>query len=161
MEQKNGYYIHHYKLYNALVEEWYLNGKRHRLDGPAYIRYFPGQDIISEVEIWYLNGKQHRADGPAYIIHNISGSSHIEEYWIHDKRHRPIEQGPAKIYYGYDSDEGKLYYATWFINGVEISREKVEQFILEYKLHIYNTACLYFDEKALANIISDYSIEEI
>ena len=37
---------------------WYLNGKRHREDGPA-IEYTNGY------KSWYLNDKRHRKDGPA------------------------------------------------------------------------------------------------
>ena len=37
---------------------WYLNGKRHREDGPA-IEYASGD------KYWFLNGKRHREDGPA------------------------------------------------------------------------------------------------
>ena len=37
---------------------WYLNGKRHRDDGPA-IEWADG------AKFWYLNGKRHREDGPA------------------------------------------------------------------------------------------------
>ena len=39
-------------------KEWYLNGKRHREDGPAVI--FPNGD-----KWWYVDGKLHREDGPA------------------------------------------------------------------------------------------------
>ena len=38
---------------------WYLNGKRHREDGPAY-------ESANGDKFWYLNGKLHREDGPAY-----------------------------------------------------------------------------------------------
>jgi hypothetical protein len=37
---------------------WYLNGQRHREDGPA-IEYADGD------KEWYLNGQRHREDGPA------------------------------------------------------------------------------------------------
>jgi hypothetical protein len=37
---------------------WFLNGKFHRVDGPA-IEYANGS------KFWYLNGKRHRIDGPA------------------------------------------------------------------------------------------------
>ena len=37
---------------------WYLNGKRHREDGPA-CEYNNGD------KEWFLNGKLHRGDGPA------------------------------------------------------------------------------------------------
>ena len=38
---------------------WYLNGVRHREDGPAY----EGADGS---KWWYLNGELHREGGPAY-----------------------------------------------------------------------------------------------
>jgi hypothetical protein len=37
---------------------WWLNGKRHREDGPAAEWPDGGKE-------WYLNGKRHREDGPA------------------------------------------------------------------------------------------------
>ena len=37
---------------------WYINGKRHREDGPA-IEYADG------TKKWYLNDQRHREDGPA------------------------------------------------------------------------------------------------
>jgi hypothetical protein len=37
---------------------WYLNGKRHREDGPA-VEWANGD------KYWYLNGQFHREDGPA------------------------------------------------------------------------------------------------
>ena len=37
---------------------WYLNGKRHREDGPALER-------AGGYKAWYLNNKLHREDGPA------------------------------------------------------------------------------------------------
>lgn len=40
------------------TKEWYLNGKRHRTDGPA-IEHSNGS------KGWWLNGKRHREDGPA------------------------------------------------------------------------------------------------
>jgi hypothetical protein len=40
------------------IKEWYLNGKRHREDGPA-VEYANGD------KHWYLNDKMHREDGPA------------------------------------------------------------------------------------------------
>ena len=45
------------------TKEWYLNGKRHREDGPA-IEYASGD------KYWFLNGKRHREDGPAIELAN-------------------------------------------------------------------------------------------
>jgi hypothetical protein len=39
-------------------KSWYLNGKRHREDGPAR-KWADGS------KEWWLNGKRHREDGPA------------------------------------------------------------------------------------------------
>ena len=41
------------------TKAWYLNGQRHRIDGPA-IEWADG------TKEWYLNGKRHRTDGPAW-----------------------------------------------------------------------------------------------
>jgi hypothetical protein len=46
------------EVYNNGTKCWYLDGKRHREDGPA-IEYSNG------AKEWYLNGKLHREDGPA------------------------------------------------------------------------------------------------
>ena len=40
------------------MKRWFLNGKLHRLDGPAVI--WPNGD-----KWWYSNGMIHREDGPA------------------------------------------------------------------------------------------------
>ena len=53
-------------------KKWFLNGKYHREDGPAY---------ISELlQSWWFEGKRHRTDGPAveYI-----GSGSFKEWWYH------------------------------------------------------------------------------
>ena len=37
-------------------EYWYVNGKRHRLDGPAIVYYYKNGQI--ESERWFVNNKQ-------------------------------------------------------------------------------------------------------
>ena len=46
------------KVYNDGTKVWYLNGKRHREDGPAI-------ESSSGTKEWFINGKRHREDGPA------------------------------------------------------------------------------------------------
>jgi len=46
------------KVYPDGTKYWWLNGQRHREDGPA-IEHADG------TEHWYLHGKFHREDGPA------------------------------------------------------------------------------------------------
>jgi hypothetical protein len=51
-------------------KEWRLNGKLHRIDGPA-------MEWISGTKQWFINGKLHRTDGPA--IELASGSN---SWWV-------------------------------------------------------------------------------
>ena len=44
-------------------KHWYLDGKRHREDGPA-IEYSNG------TKQWFVDGKRHRIDGPAIEVSN-------------------------------------------------------------------------------------------
>lgn len=60
---------------------WYLDGKKHREDGPA-IEWSHGS------KSWWLDGKQHREDGPA--VEYADGSKF---WWLDNKLHR--EDGPA------------------------------------------------------------------
>ena len=62
-------------------KNWYLNGKRHRINGPA-IEFANGD------KWWYLNGKYHRVDGPA--VERANG----DKWWyLNGKCHRV--NGPA------------------------------------------------------------------
>ena len=48
------------KVYDGGDKYWYLNGKRHREDGPA-VEWDNGN------KYWWLNGKLHREDGPIAV----------------------------------------------------------------------------------------------
>jgi hypothetical protein len=54
-------------------KEWYLNGKRHRKDGPA-IEFTNGD------KVWMLNDQFHREDGPA--IDFVNG----KEWWLNGQQ---------------------------------------------------------------------------
>ena len=62
-------------------KEWFLNGKLHRVDGPA-VEYADG------TKHWYLDGKCHRVDGPA-----IEYANGTKCWYLNDKCHRI--DGPA------------------------------------------------------------------
>ena len=81
---------------------WYLNGKRHREDGPAI--EWPNGD-----KSWYLNGKLHREDGPA--IERANGD---KSWLLHGKLHR--EDGPAV--------EWASGYKAWYLNDEEVTEEE-------------------------------------
>jgi len=46
------------KVYPDGTKCWWLNGQRHREDGPAY-------EFANGNKSWFLNDKRHREDGPA------------------------------------------------------------------------------------------------
>ena len=66
------------KVYNNGDKYWYLNGRRHREDGPAI-------ECASGDKSWYLNGKLHREDGPAieyaggYKSWYLNGTNYTEK----------------------------------------------------------------------------------
>lgn len=63
---------------------WWLNGMRHREDGPAEI-------CADGSQMWWLNDKRHRDDGPAAILSN---GTYV---WAKNgKWHR--DDGPAIIF---------------------------------------------------------------
>ena len=98
------------------TREWYLNGKRHREDGPAMEYADGGRE-------WYLNGERHREDGlPA-----VEYSDGHREWWVNGKRHR--EDGPA--YEGYGGDK------NWYLNDKEMTEE--EHRIIVNEMKIVNT----------------------
>jgi hypothetical protein len=91
------------KVYDNLRRtEWFINGKRHREDGPA-VEWNNGN------KEWFLNGKRHREDGPA--VEFADGS----KYWyLNGKRHR--EDGPAIEYINGDK--------SWYLNGKRLTKSK-------------------------------------
>ena len=90
------------KVYNDGTKFWYLNGKRHRTDGPA-VEYTNGD------KRWYHNGKLHRTDGPA--VEWSEGT----KFWNHNgKLHRT--DGPAIEY----SNGTK----RWYLDGKELTEEQ-------------------------------------
>ncbi len=93
----NGPAVLEYKDNVLNVEEWWINGKKHRLDGPAYINKANG------VTTWFLDGNRHRIDGPAHV----NTKKDIESWYINGKLHRT--DGPA-------SRKGKNTW--WYKNGL-------------------------------------------
>lgn len=51
-------------------KRWYLDGKLHRVNGPA-------TELNSGAKFWYRNGKLHREDGPA-----VECSGGTKEWWV-------------------------------------------------------------------------------
>ena len=83
------------KVYANGSKEWFLNGNRHREDGPA-IEYASGS------KQWLLNGKYHREDGPAVEYANgtkkwyLNGKRFTEEQF-NKKMKKPCENKVVEI----------------------------------------------------------------
>ena len=93
--------------YTVKVEDngtrwWYLNGKLHRVDGPAV-------ECADGSSSWWLNGNLHRVDGPAVEWHTGS-----RQWFLNGKRHR--EDGPACEY----ADGSRC----WYLGGVKYTEEE-------------------------------------
>jgi hypothetical protein len=82
-------------------QEWRVNGKLHRTDGPAFIG-------VNGAQYWFLYGKRHRTDGPAVIK-----DDGYQAWWINDKLHRT--DGPAVIF--------KNGYQKWYIDDKCITKQ--------------------------------------
>jgi hypothetical protein len=92
MNKKNGLFVD-----EDGDRHWYLNGKRHRTDGPA-VEYADGTrrwyvndqlhrsdgpaiEWANGSRFWHVNGQLHRADGPA-----IEWADGTHEWWLNDQR---------------------------------------------------------------------------
>jgi hypothetical protein len=68
------------EVYDTGTKYWYMNGKRHREDGPAIER-------ANGDKYWYLKGKLSREDGPAiewadgYKAWYLNGVQLTQEEW--------------------------------------------------------------------------------
>jgi hypothetical protein len=94
---------------------YYLDGKLHRLDGPAK-EYFDGR------KEWWQNDLRHRIDGPA--VEDIDG---YKEWWKNGLRHRL--DGHAIEY----SDGCGL----WYYEGEKIDCNSQEEFERYIKLKLF------------------------
>lgn len=124
------------------LQEWWLNGKVSREDGPAIIRYFEDKSIRTEewffkgnhhriggpadtqfyrpgvlkYKIWYKDGKMHNSNGPASIEYYDNGNVEAIEWYKDGKKHN--ENGPAIQSYRISPPGTQfLYYETWYIDG--------------------------------------------
>ena len=81
---------------------WYVDDRRHRVDGPA-IEWADGS------KSWYVDDRRHRVDGPA--VEYADGS---KEWWLNGKLHRV--DGPAVEY----ASGSKI----WYLDGKELTESQ-------------------------------------
>jgi hypothetical protein len=75
-------------------EEWLLNGKLHRVDGPA-------MEWADGTKRWYQYGKRHRVDGPAVEVHGT-------KLWYLDSRLYSFKWWKEEVRKYYDTEEDYL-----------------------------------------------------
>lgn len=90
-------YDYTYEIYWGVAQPDGSVWPLHRGDGPAAIGYRLADDAVL-YNIWVKNGKRHRLDGPAYqhwcnglTASYISLMPDIEEYWINDVQYTKEE----------------------------------------------------------------------
>jgi hypothetical protein len=120
------YDVEYYEDGSKMYEGWYIDGKSHRLDGPAYIAYY--EDGSKRYEWWYIDGNLHRLDGPARIGYYSDGSKSYEWWYIDGKLHRLDD--PARI--GYYEDGSKSY-EWWHIDGIEYTESEHKEILELHK----------------------------
>ena len=83
------------------TKRWRVDGRPHRLDGPAVID-------ADGYQAWCVDGRPHRLDGPAVI--DADGS---QAWYVDGQLHRL--DGPAVI--------GADGYQAWWVQNVDVTRE--------------------------------------
>ena len=63
---------------------YFLNGKLHRENGPAYESYYETGNILNRS--WYINGERHRENGPAYESYSEDGNISWRWWYINGKQ---------------------------------------------------------------------------
>ncbi len=106
--------IQGHRLKNGF-SQWWLDGRLHRLDGPAVQHHTLG------FWQWFAYGKRHRVDGPA--IYNSNGQ---REWYINGELSRC--DGPAVIHANGDVE--------WWLGGVNLNSYDIEAWAKENKIDI-------------------------
>lgn len=106
-----------FKSIHETEEMWCINDKRHRLDGPAITRWFPSGQLW--LEEWYFENKEHREENKISSCQWYeNGQIHIQGWSFHGKWHRT--DGPGFIVY---DEDGNITQHSWWINGKLVDKE--------------------------------------
>lgn len=107
LHRENGPAFEYKTKSGRLSSSWYVDGKLHRIDGPAV------QHANGDKE-WHQNGLLHRVDGPAIDRLNV------KEWYCNGKLHK--EDGPASTLYTYrnehDYDFVSYAWVMYYNNGL-------------------------------------------
>lgn len=144
------------------VEQWILNGRLHRTDGPAVTRpsgttewwengqrHREGGPAILNAdgtEDWWINGKRHRDNGPA-IIHKSGNKIIGMEWWRNGLLHRI--DGPAYICFS----RGEIFWEEWWVDGKQLTGDKLQEY--KTKLNLKKTLAQKDDNLFNKNFIEE------
>lgn len=100
-------------------EAWFINGVRHRVDGPAV--------VTASHEVWWRYGERHRLDGPASQVLDKASLDEEDgngrEWWVDGAEVEPAD-GSAVLDDMYDAgriDRLQLVLAAWRPGGPNIA----------------------------------------
>jgi len=99
-------------------EAWVKNGKLHRIDGPAVIRYLENGQLQNIS--WHINRKFHRIGAPAAISYFKNRQIRNEVWYKNGQLHR-LGGAPADIEY---FENGQIKYEAWYKYGEQRSVKK-------------------------------------
>ena len=132
-----------YETYEVLFYDdgtkcWYLNGKRHRIDGPAI-------EFANDGKEWFVDGKRHRIDGPA--VERADGA----KYWYIDGKQHRID-GPAIEHANGDKE--------WWLNGINMTKEESGKRINQQQLSDPGVKDKNWESKIKISRFSDLDLRE-
>lgn len=104
---------------DVLVTAWKKNGKLHRDEAPAEIRYKDGQ---IQFVTWYQNGEKHCDGAPARLMYR-DGRLVAETWYQNGAIHRETPNGgwaaPARTFYNH----GLIMREEWYRNNRFLSKK--------------------------------------
>lgn len=138
-----------YIIYNeegfVTAEHWFVKGKCHREDGPAFCRYTIVDGVsIPNIQAWYLDGAQSCESGPTQIAYYTSGEVRSRIYQRDGRMHR--EDGPAQTNYYRD---GTIKAVMFYVIGKGLHNSQGPAHIEYDKDGIFRTEYIYKNDEEL------------
>jgi hypothetical protein len=137
-----------------------VDGKRHRVDGPAY-EYADGS------RQWWMDGKRHRVDGPA-----VEWADGSRQWWVDGERlsEEQFEKHPLRLEYvnSFEGDKAKIDHKvtpTLFKDVYCGQTKHIDKCDIKECLPKFNVGDIVFASRhgwlkvAYINKLSDYKIE--
>lgn len=102
--------------------QYCINGKLHRIGGPAVIIYHGLLSRQISREEYHVNGELHREEGPAITCYDADHKKYSEEYYFRGEFHNFSGHDDSPHHQGYNR-EGFLIIEKWFDSDRKLHRE--------------------------------------